>query len=90
MSDTGEAELIAKRAAYIDTLRGLHRRERMVGFAAVLLGAALIVPSYWAPTWPHMVIWGGYALLGLGWALMLYVIFRRTAWRRANPFNPGV
>ena len=64
---TGEAELLAKRAAYIDTLRGLHRRERLVGFFLIL---------------------AGYALIAAGWVFFVYVIWRRTAWRRANPFDP--
>ena len=85
-----DAELIMKRNAYLDTLRGLYRKERLAGFLAVLVGAALIVPSRFVFTWPHAVIWAGYALLAIGWVLMLYVIFRRTAWRRANPFNPNV
>lgn len=88
MSDSGEAELIQKRIAYIDTLRGLYRRERLIGFVTILVGAALIVPSRFVLTWPHAAIWAGYALLALGWVLFIYVIWRRTAWRRANPFNP--
>ncbi len=90
MSDSGEAELLARRNAYLDTLRGLYRKERMAGFGAVLAGAALLIPARFVAGWPDAVIWAGYALLAVGWAVMLYVIFRRTAWRRANPFNANV
>ena len=85
-----DAELLAKRNAYLDTLRGLYRRERTAGFIAVLAGAALLIPARFVAGWPDVAIWAGYAMLAVGWAVMLYVIFRRTAWRRANPFNPSV
>ncbi|HRD46240.1 MAG TPA: hypothetical protein PLF78_07145 [Caulobacter sp.] len=85
-----EAELLRKRSAYIDTLRGLYRRERLVGFLLILAGAASVLTSRFVWSWPHEAIWGGYAAIALGWVLFIYVIWRRTQWRRANPFNPGV
>ena len=85
-----EAELLHKRMAYIDTLRGLHRKERLVGFLMILAGAVMVLPSRWVADWPHGVMWAGYALVALGWVLFIYVIWRRTQWRRANPFNPNV
>jgi len=88
MSDTGEAELNAKRIAYIDTLRGLYRRERLIGFFLIMAGFALVAPSWWALTWSHLAIQVGYGLIMLGWVFFIYVIWRRTAWRRANPFDP--
>ncbi len=88
MSDSGEAELLARRAAYIDTLRGLHRRERLIGFFLILGGFALVAPSWWAPDWSHSFILAGYGLIAAGWVAYVYVIWRRTAWRRANPIDP--
>jgi len=88
MSDNGEAELLAKRAAYIDTLRGLYRRERLVGFCLILGGFALVAPSWWTLNWSHLAIQIGYGVIMLGWVFFIYVIWRRTAWRRANPFDP--
>ena len=85
---TDEAELIQKRIVYLDTLRGLYRRERLIGFFVIMAGAALILPSRFVLAWPHPAIWAGYALLAVGWATFIYVMWRRTAWRRANPFNP--
>jgi hypothetical protein len=84
-----EAELLKKKAAYIDQLRALHRRERLVGFILILAGFGLIAPVWWAYSWPHPVVWTGYGLIALGWAFFVYVIARRTAWRRAHPFNPN-
>jgi hypothetical protein len=77
-----------KRIAYIEALRGLYRRERLFGFCTILAGAALLVASRFVRDFPHALIWGGYGLLAAGWLLFIYVIWRRTAWRRANPFNP--
>lgn len=84
-----EVELLKKRAAYIDTLRGLHRRERLIGFLMILAGAAMVLPGGYVWNWPHAVIWAGYGAIALGWMLFVYVILRRTQWRRANPFNPS-
>ncbi|MFZ5670452.1 MAG: hypothetical protein ACOY4K_13240 [Pseudomonadota bacterium] len=89
MTDPKEAELLAKKAAYIDRLRALHRRERLIGFIFILAGFGLIAPVWWTYGWPHPVVWTGYGLIALGWAVFVYVIARRTAWRRANPFNPN-
>jgi hypothetical protein len=90
MTDTGEAELLGKRMAYIDALRGLHRKERLVGFLMILVGAAMVLPSRFVAGWPDQAIWVGYGVIALGWMLFIYVIFRRAQWRRANPFNPNV
>ena len=77
-----------KRIAYIETLRGLYRKERLIGFCTILVGAGVLVASRFVRDFPHALIWGGYGLLAAGWLLFIYVIWRRTAWRRANPFNP--
>ncbi len=84
-----EAELLTRKAAYVDTLRGLYRRERLIGFLLILAGAAVVVPSRFVWSWPHQAIWAGYAAIALGWVLFIYVIWRRTQWRRANPFTPS-
>ncbi|MFN3858352.1 MAG: hypothetical protein ACK4RV_11435 [Caulobacter sp.] len=84
-----EAELLQKRIAYIDTLRGLYRKERLVAFGLVLAGAAILIGSAYVRALPQAAIWAGYALLAVGWVLMIYVVWRRSQWRRANPFNPN-
>ncbi len=86
MSD--EADLLAKRIAYIDTLRALHRKERLIGLFLILTGFMLVIPSWNYPAWPHAAIMAGYGLIAAGWGVIIYVIWRRTAWRRANPFDP--
>ncbi|NBU27377.1 MAG: hypothetical protein EBS42_03925 [Caulobacteraceae bacterium] len=83
-----ELTLNRKRIAYLDRLRALYRRERWIGFGTILAGAALLVISRYVPGFPEGLVWSGYGLLAAGWLLFVYVIWRRTAWRRANPFNP--
>jgi len=83
-----EADSLARRAAYLDTVRGLHRRERGVGFIACLVGAMLLI---WgrtvagAPSWAAIV---GLVTIAAGWSLFAYVIIRRTRYVRAHPFDP--
>lgn len=83
-----EAELYRRRSAYIDRLRALYRRERYIGMALILAGAALVIAQRFVWSWPHWAIWAGYGLIAVGWVLFVLVILRRTAWRRANPFDP--
>ncbi|MDP1736065.1 MAG: hypothetical protein Q8L23_01350 [Caulobacter sp.] len=86
MSD--EAEMLANRIAYIDQLRALYRKERLAGLFLILTGFMLVMPSWNNPAWPHAAILAGYGLIAGGWVTFIYVIWRRTAWRRANPFDP--
>lgn len=81
-----EAEVLKRRIAYIDTLRALHRFERLVGLMVILLGVGIVVLSTYTPL-PKLIVLGGYALLAAGWVVFFYVIWKRTAWRRANPFE---
>ena len=82
-----EAEVLKRRIAYIDALRGLYRFERLVGLAVILVGVGIVVASTYIRTMPHILILFGYALLAAGWVVFFYVIWKRTAWRKANPFE---
>ncbi len=81
-----EAEVLKRRIAYIDSLRALHRFERLVGLVIILFGVGIVVVSTYTPL-PKLVILGGYSLLAAGWVVFIYVMWKRTAWRRANPFE---
>ena len=72
--------------AYIDHLRGLHRFERLVGLIIILIGVAIVVTSTYTPL-PKMAVLLAYAMLAAGWVVFFYVILKRTAWRKANPFE---
>jgi type IV secretory pathway TraG/TraD family ATPase VirD4 len=77
----------AARLAWIKQVRGLHRTKRMLGFAGVILGAAMLV--WWkldaaAPPW---ALWTGTAILVASWALFVYVIIARYRWVKRNPYS---
>ena len=77
-----------RRAAYMDEVRQVALRERRLGWAALLLGAATFV---WAalrgPGVDSLVADWAMASVGLGWALF-YVMVRRARYARAHPFDP--
>ena len=85
---TDDPQSLARRVAYVKTIRGLHRTERMAGLAGCLVGALLLI---WgrqvaqAPPWAAPV---GLVTIGAAWALFAYVIYRRTRYVRAHPFDP--
>ncbi|MDB5471567.1 MAG: hypothetical protein JWR84_3127 [Caulobacter sp.] len=81
-----DPEELKRRIAYIDTLRALHRFERLIGLMVIMLGVGIVVLSTYTPL-PKLVILGGYSLLAAGWVVFIYVIWKRTAWRKANPFE---
>jgi hypothetical protein len=87
MSGESELETVQRRIAYIDHLRGLHRFERIVGLVVILMGVAIIVAESYLRTLPHILLIGAWAMLAAGWIIFIYVIFKRTAWRKANPFE---
>lgn len=85
-----DPEELERKAAYLDTIRGLYRRERSAGFVACLVGVLVLVWSrmrYDAPAWG---IWAGLAIIAAGWILFVYVLVRRSAWVRTHPFEPKV
>ncbi len=83
-----DSDLNIRKAAYADTIRGLHRRERGFGFVACLLGAILLVWGRVVEGAPFWAVVAGLAIIGAGWSLFAYVIIRRTRYVRAHPFDP--
>jgi uncharacterized membrane protein len=84
---TDEARALERRCDYIDTVRGLYRRERNAGFVACLLGVLMLVWARFVTGVPALVLWAGLAVIAVGWALFAYSIFKRLAWVRANPMD---
>jgi hypothetical protein len=82
-----DSALKARKAAYIDTVRGLCRRERGLGFVACLLGAILLIWGRTVPGAPSWAVVAGLVTIGVGWLLFAYVIIRRTRYVRAHPFD---
>jgi len=86
MSD--DPRLLAQRVAYVKTIRGLYRNERVAGLVGCLVGALLLIwgrQSVGAPAW---AVPTGLVTIGAGWLLFAYVIIRRTRYVRAHPFDP--
>lgn len=85
---TDDSELLAKRVAYVKTIRGLYRNERIAGLVGCLLGAMLLIwgrQAAGAPVWAVPV---AFVVIGAAWSLFAYVIIRRTRYVRAHPFDP--
>ena len=49
----------------------------------------VMVAGRYRPDAPSWVVWVGVGVIAAGWALFVFVIFRRTAWVRAHPFDPN-
>lgn len=86
---TDEARQLERRCDYIDTVRGLYRRERNAGFVASLLGVLMLVWARFSVGVSPAVLWAGLAVIAVGWALFAYSIFKRLAWVRAHPMDAG-
>lgn len=86
MSD--EPELLAKRIAYVKSIRGLYQVERVAGLVGCLLGALLLIWGRQAAGAPAWAVSTGLGVIGASWVLFAYVIIRRTRYVRAHPFDP--
>lgn len=84
-----DPEILARKSAYLDTLRGMYKRDRLIGFCTILVGVALVMWARLDPGAPPPIIWLGLGVLAGGWVLFTSVVVRRSRWARANPFNPN-
>ena len=85
---TDDPQLIAKRVAYVKTIRGLYRNERIAGLIGSLVGALLLIWGRMGQGAPAWAVPTGLVTIGAGWVLFAYVILRRTRYVRAHPFDP--
>jgi hypothetical protein len=81
-----EARTIKRKAAYIDKVRGLHRKERNAGFVACLAGVLMLVWARFGAGVPPAILGASLVVIAAGWALFAYSILKRLAWVRAHPF----
>jgi hypothetical protein len=79
----------AKRLAWIKQVRGLHRMKRMIGFAGIVLGAAILVWWKLDASTPEWALWTGTGILVASWALFVYVIIARFQWVKKHPYSAG-
>nr|WP_232792908.1 hypothetical protein [Caulobacter hibisci] len=66
----------------------MHRKERLLGFAACLVGVLLLIWGRQVPGTPGWAAPTGLLVIGAGWLLFAYVIVRRTRYVRTHPFDP--
>lgn len=79
-----------RRLAWITEVRTMHRNKRMIGFAGVILGAALVLWARLSPDQaPSWALLAGFGVLAVSWALFIYVIVDRWLWVRRNPYRSG-
>lgn len=78
-----------RRVAWITKVRNMHRNKRMIGLAGIILGAALVAWSRFTPDAPSWALTAGFTVLGVSWALFIYVIVHRWLWVKRNPYKPG-
>jgi len=83
-----EADINARKVAYLDKIRGLYRRERTVGLVGCLVGVLLLVLARYRFDAPWLM-WTAVGVVAASWLLFAYVIFRRTSWVRTHPFDPN-
>jgi len=85
---TDDPQLIARRVAYVKTVRGLYRNERIAGLLGSLIGALLLIWGRMGQGAPAWVVPFAFLVIGAAWVLFAYVIIRRTRYVRAHPFDP--
>ena len=79
-----------QRLAWISKVRTMHRNKRVIGFAGVILGAALVMWARLSPDQaPAWALPAGFGVLAVSWALFIYVIVDRWLWVKRNPYRPG-
>ena len=81
--------LLERQHAYLDQIRALGRRERNLGFIACLVGVLVVVVARFRFAGEPWLLWGGAAVVALGWGLFVYALARRLTWVRAHPFDPN-
>jgi hypothetical protein len=78
-----------RRAAYADEIRSVARRERRIGWAALLLGAcALVWAATGGPGVHSRIAHSAEGAIAFGSALFFLAMIKRTRYVRAHPFDP--
>ena len=81
--------LLIRRAAYVDEIRLVAIRARKVGLAVLVMGLTIFAWAAWRGPGVHSgLAHSAEAAIVLGWALFVYVMFKRTRYVRAHPFDP--
>jgi len=89
-SETSPDREQSARLKWITHVRRLHRTKRLLGFAGIVLGASMLMWWKLDPTAPDWGLWTGIGVLGISWALFIYVIAARWMLVKNNPYKPSV
>lgn len=84
-----DAANLERQSAYLETLRGLGRPVRTVGFLACLAGALMLIVARFRLNGELWLLWSGAGVVAVGWACFIYAVVRRLMWVRAHPFDPN-
>ena len=81
--------VLDRQVAYLDMIRARGRRERSWGLIASLVGVLIVVVARFRLTGEPWALWGGLAVVAIGWGLFVVSVARRLLWVRAHPFDPN-
>ncbi len=84
-----DPDYIRRRIAYVDTIRSLHKNKRLIGMFGCLIGVLILAWARFRAGAPSWELTAGLVVIGVSWALFAYVLYARTRYVRAHPFEPG-
>ncbi len=83
-----EDEEYKRRAAWIDTIRSMHRGKRRLGYLGCLIGILMVLWGRFGDGAPDWAIPLGIGIIFASWLLFVYVLWDRWRWAKANdPFK---
>jgi len=82
-----DADTLARKVAYIDTIRSLHKHKRLAGFVGSLIGVVILAWSRLVAGAPEWATYVGLAIIGASWLTFVYVIVSRSRYVRTHPFD---
>ena len=76
-----------RQSAYLETIRRMGRPQRNLGFIVCLLGVMMLVIARFRLAGAPWLLWGGVAVIAVGWGLFAYAVAARLLYVRAHPFD---
>jgi hypothetical protein len=76
------------RRAYVSAVRAHARGLQNFGFICCAVGVVIMVAGHYVHGAPPWAVYAGLLIIFFGWAVFAFAIVRRTAYVRANPFEP--
>lgn len=79
------SKMTAEEFAYRDQMRMVAWPLRLGGLIAIMAGCGVLIGFRYSLIGWLMV--PGFLLIGVGWGVYGYAIWKRTQWAKANPFR---